>query len=149
MLNPLVPNLPSAPVVLHDMVSISEGTAVVHLSPGCSPKDYLLAMEHEFTIECPIAADGTFDTSIKPEQLAFMTLEEGQTWILEQLKCNGTLLHQNAYKHMVPFCNHCNSVVIHRFTEQWFLNVKKQNLIESCFHHVNKVFGVLRFLHSR
>jgi isoleucyl-tRNA synthetase len=54
------------PVILDDGVSRAEGTAVLHLAPGCGIKDYKLGMENGLEIYSPVTEDGCYENNIVP-----------------------------------------------------------------------------------
>lgn len=128
--HPFVLNL-NVPIVLDKSVLLSEGTACVHSAPGCGPEDYILGVKNGLEIFSPISSSGKYTEGIHPEELEGMSIQDGQGWVIKKLLENDSLLHKGSVIHSYPHCWRCHNGLIFRATEQWFCNLKKNNLLEN------------------
>lgn len=126
-LHPLVKDLTVS--VLHDnAVLTSDGTACMHMAPGCGPEDYLIARKNDIEVYSPLAADGTYSDAILPKELVGMSITDGQIWVMRALKERGALLHKTSLRHSYPHCWRCRNGLMFRATEQWFCNLSHNDL---------------------
>ena len=97
-------------VVPADFVTIDTGTGVVHQAPAFGEVDFelLLAEQARFAagegppLICSVAPDGAF-TDETPEYKG-RWVKDCDRDIIRQMKAEGTLFHQEQYKHDYPFC---------------------------------------------
>src|SRR5207253_1673946 len=81
--------LPAQKGVVHRVipwssVSLSEGTGVVHIAPGCGAEDFELSREHGLAVLVPIDESGRFVAGYGP--LEGIGTEEAARPILEALR---------------------------------------------------------------
>lgn len=122
VLHPIDLNL-KVPVIFDSMVSLEEGTAVVHCAPGCGPEDYILAKRENIEIYSPLTPDGKYSSEIKPKELEGMAIVDGGWWVLKFLREQETLIFEGKITHSYPHCWRCQNGLIFRATKQWFCNV--------------------------
>lgn len=108
------------PVIADQSVALDEGTACVHCAPGCGPSDYEVAVKNGLEVYSPLTSDGRYARGILPVELEGMTVADGQGWVQDRLKENGTLLFSGAITHSYPHCWRCHKGLIFRATPQWF-----------------------------
>ncbi len=97
-------------VVGADFVTVDTGTGIVHQAPAFGEVDFeLLQKERERFFDgegpdliCSVAPDGTF-TAETPEYKG-RWVKDCDRDIIRQMKAEGTLFHQEQYKHDYPFC---------------------------------------------
>ena len=137
-LHPFVENL-SVPILLDNVVTLDEGTACMHMAPGCGPEDYLLAVANDLEIFSPLSEDGKYTEAIEPKELVGMPIVDGQIWVIRKLAELGRLIHKSSIRHSYPHCWRCKQGLMFRATEQWFCNLAKNNLIEKTLKEVDKI----------
>ncbi|MFA6432125.1 MAG: isoleucine--tRNA ligase [Candidatus Margulisiibacteriota bacterium] len=115
------------PVVLGDLVTLEQGTGLVHIAPGHGQEDYLVGLKYKLPIVMPVDERGYFDNTV-PEFIAGKHYDESNKIITEKLKLDGALLKLEFMKHSYPHCWRCKKPVIFRATEQWFISVDKNDL---------------------
>lgn len=112
--------------VLADFVILTEGTGCVHVAPGHGEEDYLLGIKHNLPIFSPVDDGGKFTS--EAGEFKKIPVFEANSLIIDKLKENGNLMHQDEIFHSYPHCWRCKSPLIFRATPQWFLQVDKHNL---------------------
>ncbi|MCK5309712.1 MAG: isoleucine--tRNA ligase, partial [Thermoplasmata archaeon] len=97
-------------------------TGAVYLAPGFGHYDYEAAMEFGLPIFSPIDERGIFTTEVGIKH-ASQNVDEASDSILADLKGIRFVLHDSMEPHTYGHCWRCESPIIHRSTEQWFLRV--------------------------
>ncbi|MFC1894829.1 isoleucine--tRNA ligase [Candidatus Dependentiae bacterium] len=136
--HPFISNL-QVPVLLENSVMLNEGTACVHTAPGCGPEDYFVGLKNNIEIFSPISADGKYTKGIEPKELEGMLVKDGQFWALKKLSEVDRLLHKKSIKHSYPHCWRCHNGLIFRATDQWFCNLKKDDLIKKSLKEIQNI----------
>lgn len=136
--HPFIMNL-KVPVVLDHSVLLSEGTACVHSAPGCGPEDYALGVKNGLEIFSPLSTDGKYTAGIEPQELEGMSIQDGQTWVLDRLNQTGSLLFKTSVLHSYPHCWRCHKGLMFRATEQWFCNLQKNNLLGNAAKEIENI----------
>jgi len=134
---PLTHNV--VPVVPNPMILLSDGTACVHIAPGCGPEDYELARLHDLEIYSPLTADGHYTDDINPKDLAHMAIVDAQGAVIKKLKEEGSLLHGGTITHSYPHCWRCRNGLMFRATKQWFLSLEREQLQEAALAALEKI----------
>jgi isoleucyl-tRNA synthetase len=125
------------PVILGDHVTAEAGTGAVHTAPAHGQDDFAVGRRYNLPVPNPTGNDGRFlpDTPL----VGGMRLEEGGKLIVETLRANGTLIHDESYVHSYPHCWRHHSPVVFRTTPQWFISMDQQQLRE---HALRDIRGV-------
>lgn len=134
--HPYIENL-RVPIILDEMVLLDDGTACVHSAPGCGPEDYLLGIKNGLEIFSPLSPDGKYTEGIQPAELEGMLVADGQIWSIKKMAELGRLLHKSSIKHSYPHCWRCHNPLIFRATDQWFCDLRKENLVERAIVEAN------------
>lgn len=136
--HPLIEEL-QVPIIRDSLASTEDGTACVHISPGCGPEDYLLGLRNNLEIFSPLSAEGTYLVGIKPEELIGKKVTEGQGWVIKKLEEHGMLMHKESIEHSYPHCWRCRQGLIFRATRQWFCNLQKDNLVGRAVEEISSI----------
>lgn len=117
-------NLPNTfAVILSDKyVDASAGTGLVHCAPGCGPEDYEVGQEYGIPPFNNVDENGVFQNMGK--YTGWKAKEDDKKFI-EDLKQKKCLIETTKVDHEYAHCWRCESPVIFRATEQWFLAVEK------------------------
>lgn len=126
------------PVILDEMVGLTDGTACVHSAPGCGPEDYLMGLKNNLEIYSPLSADGKYTKGIMPEELEGVNINDGQWWVLKKLAELDRLMHKSSIKHSYPHCWRCRNGLMFRATDQWFCSLQKNNLVQQAVEATEK-----------
>ncbi len=138
VVHPFVKNL-QVPIVLDASVGLDEGTAAVHVAPGCGPVDYEIGVKNGLEIYCPVSPDGKYSAGIDPIELEGMPVSDGQIWVIKKLAELGKMLFKNNITHSYPHCWRCRNGLIFRATRQWFFDLNTQNVKQAALESINKI----------
>ena len=127
------------PVIFDDSVGTDEGTAFVHCAPGCGPIDYEIGVKNGLEIYSPITADGNYSSLIVPQELAGMSVTDGQGWVIKKLIEQKTLVYKGSINHSYPHCWRCRNGLIFRATPQWFFDLERQNIRQSVLEAIDGI----------
>lgn len=106
------------------MVSLSEGTGLLHVAPGHGPEDFVLAKANRIPVFSPVDVHARYtDDAGKYEGL--LLPDSANSAVMEDLRASGDLLFAGSLTHPYPCCWRCNSKLIYRATDQFFVNVEK------------------------
>src|SRR3989338_7703332 len=132
--------------ILADYVSSTDGTGTVHIAPGHGAEDYRYGyLDNGLPILSPVDEKGRFTAAVIAKQspeiassasgLLAMTRElvglnvfKANKVIIEILKKQKALPHEENYAHSYPHCWRCKSPIIFLATPQWFLKIDHQDL---------------------
>ena len=114
------------PVILGEHVTLEAGTGAVHTAPAHGQEDFAVARRYDLPVANPVGNDGRFlpDTPL----VGGLKLEEGGKLIVETMRANGALMHEEPYVHSYPHCWRHHSPVIFRATPQWFISMDQKGL---------------------
>jgi len=115
------------PVVLDELVTLEQGTGLVHIAPGHGEEDYQVGLKYKLPMVMPVDDRGYFDQTV-PDFIRGKHYNEANKLITEKMKQDGSLLKLEFIKHSYPHCWRCKKPVIFRATEQWFVSVEKNDL---------------------
>ncbi len=129
-------HLPSAEGIEHrvipwDEVSLTDGTGIVHIAPGCGTEDFELSRVHALQILAPIDEAGRF----LPQYgwLHGMSTVEAKDQIVGDLHERGLLVKAGEIVHRYPFCWRCETPLVFRLTDDWFIGADpvRQQLLDA------------------
>ncbi|MFQ6127621.1 MAG: isoleucine--tRNA ligase [Thermoplasmata archaeon] len=109
-------------VLASDIVT-EEFTGIVHIAPGHGPEDFDLGVEHDLPAFCPVDERGYFTTDAGDYRT--MHVREANRKIIDDLKNSGALFNEEEITHRYGHCWRCQTPIIYRVTEQWFLKVTR------------------------
>ncbi len=102
-------------------ISESEGTGLVHIAPGCGKEDFALGKEFDLKTIAPLDELGIYLDGF--DWLTNMDVKEVAEPIIEDLQKRGVLYDVADYSHRYPVCWRCNSELIFRLVDEWFINM--------------------------
>ena len=114
------------PVILGEHVTTETGTGAVHTAPAHGQDDYVVGLEYNLPVECPVDVRGVFIEST--EGVAGEFIFKANATIIDLLKNQGTLVKHEPITHSYPHCWRHKTPVIFRATPQWFVSMTKKNL---------------------
>ncbi|MGC8898924.1 MAG: isoleucine--tRNA ligase [Candidatus Micrarchaeia archaeon] len=111
-------------VVLSDRyVTLEEGTGIVHTAPGHGPEDFAVGKENGIEAFSPVDSEGKYTE--EAGEFRGMNVREANSKIIEVLKENGALVHEERVRHRYPHCWRCKTPLIYITTTQWFIDISK------------------------
>jgi isoleucyl-tRNA synthetase len=127
-------------VILGDHVTLEAGTGAVHTAPGHGQEDYEAGIRYGLDIYAPVDYKGRFTN--EAGEFAGQQVFKANKGIIEILKSRGSLLAEEKIVHSYPHCWRCKNPVIFRATEQWFISMKKNDLLKKTLENIHKVSWV-------
>lgn len=126
-----------SPVILSDHVTLEQGTGCVHIAPGHGQEDYEVGLKYGLEIYSPVNNQGKFfdDLPLFGGKQVFSANND----IIRYMADTGVLLFSEEIEHSYPHCWRCKEPVIFRSTEQWFINVDKNNMRKNAIENINNV----------
>ena len=122
--------------VIADMaVDPTFGTGVIKVTPGHSFADYEIGKRHNLPIVNVINKEGRL--SEIAGKYAGMKVLEARTAMVPELKEKGILIKEEEYKHSVPVCERCKTVIEPIISEEWF--VKMKPLAEKALKNIHQI----------
>ncbi|MCV2525863.1 MAG: isoleucine--tRNA ligase [Candidatus Lightella neohaematopini] len=131
---PLLVVIISSNHVKHDM-----GTGLVHIAPGHGMDDYVLGKKYNLKIINVLDKHGQYCIkNILPELYGLQWLILNNKIIKLLIKYNNLFYKENII-HNYPYCWRHKIPTIFRTTEQWFINMNKNNLRQQLIKQVKHI----------
>jgi len=108
-------------VIPWDDVTLDEGTGIVHIAPGCGGEDFELSKVHDLRVLQPVDDSGRFYDDFG--WLHGLTTVEAADQITADLGERGRLVSAEQIVHRYPHCWRCDTPLIFRITDDWFIAV--------------------------
>ena len=110
-------------VVPWDEVSFEEGTGIVHIATGCGPEDFELGKQLGLPVLMPVDEAGHFYDDYG--WLHGLSTIESADQIVGDLRERGFLLEAGTYVHNYAHCWRCDTPIIYRLSDDWFIGVEE------------------------
>ncbi|MDH5450850.1 MAG: class I tRNA ligase family protein, partial [Candidatus Bathyarchaeota archaeon] len=111
-------------IIPWEEVSEEEGTGVVHIAPGCGKEDLELSKKHNLPAVAPLNEFGIFIDGF--DWLTGTHVYKTAQPIINNLKKKGLLFKVEDYTHRYPVCWRCNSELVFRLVDEWFISMGKE-----------------------
>jgi isoleucyl-tRNA synthetase len=108
-------------IIPADFVTTEDGTGIVHIAPAYGEDDKAVADDAGIEPVTPVNSRGEFDSQVPP--YAGLQVFEANKAIIKDLKASGALLRHETYDHPYPHCWRCDSPLIQRAVNSWFVSV--------------------------
>ncbi len=126
-------------VLLSDKyVDLGSGSGLVHCAPGCGPEDFEVGKANKIPPYNELDEHGTFN--LEMGKFAGLKARADDHRFIDAIDKKGLLIAVTDISHEYAKCWRCNSDVVFRATEQWFLAVEK--LKSKMREHNSKVHWV-------
>ncbi len=110
-------------VIPWEDVTMDQGTGVVHIAPGCGGEDFELAKVHDLAVLTPVDESGRFYDTYG--WLHGISTTEAADQIIGRLGEQGFLVEAGLYTHAYPHCWRCDTPLIFRLSDDWFISVEE------------------------
>jgi len=110
-------------VVPWDEVTLDQGTGIVHIAPGCGGGDFELSRVHGLDVLTPVDEAGRFYDDYG--WLHGLSTVESADQIIGNLAERGLLVESGLYEHAYPHCWRCDTPLIFRLSDDWFISVEE------------------------
>ena len=134
-------------IVLGDHVTLEQGTGCVHTAPGHGQEDYIVGQKYNLETYNPVDDGGVF----KPEVVEFggLFVRKANPLIVEKLREDGYLIHDNKVNHSYPHCWRCHQPIIFRATSQWFISMDTNGLRDKALNAIREIKWIPRWGEDR
>ncbi len=105
------------------LVTLEEGTGLVHAATGHGPEDYEETRPLELPVFSPVDEEGVYTQ--EAGELEGLNILEVDPEIESMLEEKGLLFYSEAYRHDYPHCWRCKTELIYRAADQWFIENEK------------------------
>jgi len=124
-------------VIVGKHVSLEAGTGLVHTAPGHGQEDFEMGLEYSLDIYNPVLDDGRFDATVG-ERLQGLKVTQADEVVVDWLVEKGALLNKKGevLKHSYPHCWRCQTALLFRATNQWFIDIDANGLRQKALHHI-------------
>ena len=124
-------------LILGDHVTLEAGTGAVHTAPGHGQDDYVIGQKYGFEAYNPVGDNGCFlpDTELFAGEHVFNANEH----VVEVLKQNEALQHEENLSHSYPHCWRHKTPIIFRATPQWFISMEQGGLRDTALSEIKKI----------
>ena len=106
-----------------DMVNMAEGTGVVHSAPGFGEIDTEMGKHFDLTLMFTVDDEGKFVDKVK--KWAGVYVKDADKEIIEDLSKRNLLFKKETITHRYPYCYRCETPLIYKAQESWFIDVKR------------------------
>ena len=110
-------------VIPWDEVSLTEGTGIVHIAPGCGAEDFELSRIHDLPVLAPIDESGVMLSGYG--ELEGKTTNEVVDPVIESLRERGLLVEATSIVHRYPVCWRCRTPLVFRVVDDWFISAEE------------------------
>ena len=107
------------------MVTMEEGTGIVHSAPGFGEIDTEMGKHYDLTLMMTVDDEGKFLPGTEeenPYQGVFYLKANEQ--INKDLEEKGLLFRNEKGKHRVPYHDRCNTVLVQKAQSSWFIDIQ-------------------------
>jgi isoleucyl-tRNA synthetase len=108
-------------VIPWEDVTMDQGTGIVHIAPGCGGEDFELSKVHDLAVLTPVDESGRFYNDYG--WLHGLSTGESADQIIGRLGETGFLVSAGLYTHSYPHCWRCDTPLIFRLSDDWFIGV--------------------------
>jgi isoleucyl-tRNA synthetase len=118
-------------IVPWEEVSLEEGTGIVHIATGCGAEDFELSRSLGLPVLTPVDEAGHFYDDYG--WLHGLSTVEAADQIVGDLGERGFLVEADSYVHNYPHCWRCDTPLIFRISDDWFIVVDgvREQLLEA------------------
>ncbi len=132
------PFLDRKSILLHaDHVTTESGTGCVHTAPAHGMDDYLICKKNNIDTVHSLNNKAFFKDEL--DFIAGLPAMKADPLIVEKLQEHNALINIEDYNHSYPHCWRRKTPLIFTSTPQWFISMKKNNLIKNALKQIKSV----------
>jgi len=124
-------------VVLGSHVTLEQGTGCVHTAPGHGQEDYVVGQKYNLETYNPVDDGGVFKSEVA--EFGGLFVRKANPLIVEKLREDGYLIHDNKVNHSYPHCWRCHQPIIFRATSQWFISMDTNSLRDKALNAIREI----------
>jgi len=111
-------------IFAEELVSMEEGSGLVHIAPGHGLEDYQIGKKNKLPIFSPVAQNAEYGEEAGEYKGVSVPLD-ANALLQKELESLGVLLWKGNITHSYPHCWRCDNKIIYIATDQWFFNIQK------------------------
>ena len=111
------------PIVADEYVDAEFGSGAVKITPAHDPNDFELARRHDLPAIDILTPDAHLNDNV-PAEFRGLDRFEARKQVIKAFEAAGLLERIEDYRHSVPRCYRCDTIVEPRLSEQWFVRMK-------------------------
>jgi valyl-tRNA synthetase len=115
-------------LIADDYASLEMGTGAVKVTPAHDPNDYEAGLRNNLEQITVIGFDGTM-TAEAGERYQGQDRYEARKKIVADLEELGLLEKVEDYRHNVPACERCHTIIEPLISDQWFMKMQGENIV--------------------
>jgi isoleucyl-tRNA synthetase len=108
---------------LADIVSIDDGTGVLHVAPAYGEDDLNLGQENNVPVLTSVDPSGRQKAGFGIDELTGTFFKESDRPVIELLTKHNAVFAAETFKHTYPFCYRCDSPLFYYAISTWFVRV--------------------------
>lgn len=112
-------------VIPGDFVSTADGTGIVHIAPAYGVDDYNVSKDNQIGFINPVDEFGRFAKEVTDFAGESVVDPETNEKIIEFLDKSQKIVKKESITHSYPHCYRCDTPLIYRAVESWFVDVPK------------------------
>jgi isoleucyl-tRNA synthetase len=106
------------PVIGADLVSLDEGTGIVHIAPAFGEVDFDIGMSSGLDFVQPVDLEGRVSGDYP---FADRFVKDADPFVLDELKSRALLYRSERITHIYPFCWRCGSPLLYYAKQTWYI----------------------------
>ena len=112
-----------------DEVTLTEGTGIVHIAPGCGAEDFELSRVHDLPVVTPIDECGLFYADYG--EFEGRSTEEVEKPVVVELDERGLLVEASSIIHRYPICWRCATPLVFRIADDWLISRRRDQAADA------------------
>ncbi|XZR52877.1 MAG: isoleucine--tRNA ligase [Enterobacteriaceae bacterium] len=132
------------PIILSNYVDINTGSGAIHIAPGHGLEDFIISKKYSLNTSTKIDKNGyyTLGTHTLLDKKFIFNINN---IIYKLLKQNKKFLYKNKIIHKYPYCWRHKTKIFLRITNQWFINLNKNNLRKKIIKTIKKINWIPKY----
>ncbi len=106
-----------------DFVTTEDGTGIVHIAPNFGEEDFELGKKYSLPLVDLMDENGTY--ADKAGEWSGHYFKKANSKVLDLIKAKGILFSSFEYTHPYPFCYRCNTPLIYKTQESWYMKISE------------------------
>ena len=106
-----------------DIVSVEDGSGVLHVAPAFGEDDLNLAQEHDIPVLSTVKPNGHITDEIELEDVRDKFFKGADRLITQHLAEQGKVFLAETFTHTYPFCYRCETPLLYYAISTWFVKV--------------------------
>ena len=119
------------------VVTIGEGTGIVHIAPGCGDVDHVLGVKLGLPMLAPLDEAACFLPKFGFLTGMNATKDDTRQAVVAELKKKNILIAQELYPHVYPHCWRTGEELVFRMVDEWYINMNWRDKIIKVAKDIN------------